>query len=257
MGKIYGTMWASFDSGIDTITCVHMLYISFVIFRSLKAPFSYRRELLIKHSHLVMAFIWVFGLSIWTIVTVSFGLLDSTNRVNYTPIYFQAILNFILWFIPLALIIVIAFNIIYILKQRSRIKSELQFTKVEKSTTVYINNIATIKKINYFLVEKRASLSPSVFNQKNAKLKPNNVQRAANRRLMNAHIKYVIIIGTFLAQWLPSCILAIVVPICNDCISNEVVSAFYWLTYTVCCTDAIMVLLLNSNVVFWRRYRNR
>lgn len=254
MGQTYGLIWVSFDSGLVTITCTHMFYMSYVRFRSLKAPFSYHREFFIKHCHLVMAIIWVIGLSIWIAVAFSFGLFNFTNIINYNPLYSQAIINFFVWVIPLALIILIAFKINFILKKRSRKKSDLKFAKILKSSTIYSSKLHTLSFVS---VQKTGSFSRPSLYQTTQQSKSNRITQIGNCLMnLDAQTKFLIIIGTFLIQWLPSSILAILVSLCVDCVSNDAFSAVYWLTYTVCCTDAIVVLLLNSNVIFCRSCRN-
>lgn len=62
-GNAFSVSWASFDNSINTITALHMLYMSYVRMRSLKCPMTFYNELLIRKPKLTMLFMWLFGMS--------------------------------------------------------------------------------------------------------------------------------------------------------------------------------------------------
>ena len=58
LGTIIGKLWSSFDNSINTITNVHMLYLSWSRLRSIQYPRSYNAEFLLKRPNLLMVTIW-------------------------------------------------------------------------------------------------------------------------------------------------------------------------------------------------------
>ena len=98
------------------------------------------------------------------------------------------------------------------------------------SSTLYIINKVRIKK---------------KYNRKSSgKRKKVNVFDTETR------LSVVIII--YLVQWLPSCILWMTNSLCF-CISDIIMNSTYWLSFSVAFTDALAVLLLNSNYSFTGR----
>lgn len=59
------TMWSCYDNNINFTTNMHMLYMSYVRLRSIKAPKSYEREILIRHPWRIMISFWAIGLGFW------------------------------------------------------------------------------------------------------------------------------------------------------------------------------------------------
>ena len=58
-------LWSSLDSSLNTITILHMLYMSYARIQSIINPKQYHYRLMIRKSPLVCAAIWLIGFSIW------------------------------------------------------------------------------------------------------------------------------------------------------------------------------------------------
>ncbi len=61
LGSYSSLYWACFDNSINTITALHMFYMSYVRMRSLVCPHSFANERLIRSPALSMLGIWVLG----------------------------------------------------------------------------------------------------------------------------------------------------------------------------------------------------
>lgn len=75
---------------------------------------------------------------------------------------------------------------------------------------------------------------------------------------ISAQTKFTIIILSYWLQWIAPCLLTIANPMCNHCINGPVADAIYWLTFTVCAVDPLVVLILNPNVTIscFRKKKN-
>ena len=175
-----------------------------------------------------MILIWVLSLSIWIPITMVSGILDYTISINYNPLFLNNIFNFILWFAPLVGILVLSIRIIWILNLRSLRKLGLgskligatknAVSDITRSTNLTQKSSNNTKKLN---VKKKFTLKPTV--------------------------RFIIIILIYWIQWIIPCIIILVEGLC-DCVSNDILTPVYWLTYTVVLTDPLTILILNPNV---------
>ena len=81
-------------------------------------------------------------------------------------------------------------------------------------------------------------------------------RKKTKRNLFDAESKLSIVIIIYLVQWLPSCILWMTNSLCL-CISDIIMNSTYWLSFSVAFSDALAVLLLNSNYSFTGRKKNK
>lgn len=93
-------VWSIFDNSINTITNLHMLYISLAKLRSIQAPTTYHKEILFRKPYLVIGIIWLFGLITWIIIVKYFDLSPFTMQVNYKPDFIRNIVNLFFWLLP-------------------------------------------------------------------------------------------------------------------------------------------------------------
>ena len=56
-----GIIWLCFDSGICTVNMMSMLYMTYVRLRSLQAPNTFEREVLIKRPFIIAIIYWILG----------------------------------------------------------------------------------------------------------------------------------------------------------------------------------------------------
>ena len=166
---------------------------------------------------------------------VLFGINDLSTDVNYNPVAVGFILNMLLWFVPTCSIFFLATYILYKLrilskKKKKKIKhaasTMMAHSTLDNDKFMRSHNVS--KKLTHFVKSIR----------------------------LNAQTKFSIIIFSYLAQWMPPCFLANINGLCSNCITGPVYNGFYWLTYTVCLVDPIVVLLINTNVACFGRKKN-
>lgn len=56
-----GLVWTAFDSGINTVNNTSMLYLTYVRMRSIKAPNTFEKELLIRRPYFMIILYWIIG----------------------------------------------------------------------------------------------------------------------------------------------------------------------------------------------------
>lgn len=300
LGRTSALLWATFDNGINSITNLHMLYMTWARLRSIRAPNTYEKELLARSPSLVCLLIWLGGLFLWTLITFSLGVDDYTTRISFKPSFVETILIFTTWFFPLAAILPISFYVIVILSRRRRKMAKIKRpplfrTRCSNSTNsnmtttnnTHNNNINNNNNNNLFnnhhcnnhnaiLIESNAAASmldtsnraqvadTTATTTTMAEHKTPFVSRSASLRwrhvkswfMLGPQARFQIIIISYCVQWFPSCIIALVDPFCG-CIPQELIASVYWLTFTVCLTDPLVILSLYSNTVFKSRKSTR
>lgn len=240
-GTIGSLLWASFDNGINFITNVHMLLITFIRFRSIKAPNTFEKEFLTRNSVIICASIWFIGYLMWTPISFYFGIVEYTTILNIRYFYVEFILIFFTWFMPMLLIVIFAVIIILILNKRRLRK----FNLVEgwRLTTTSTKTIFVVPENDNSTTRTQTVEKQSFFKQ----LKVNFNKMFS----LGPQVRFQIIILSYCAQWFPPCIITLIDPLCN-CIPLNVNESVYWLTYTVCLTDPIVILVFNPNVGVFR-----
>jgi hypothetical protein len=123
---------ASYDNNINFTTSMHMLFISWARLRSIQAPKSFDKELLLKKPIVIMVCIWTVGLGFWASTSFLFGTLDYTIDVDFKPEWVKLAFNIATWFIPLFSILVISVYVIYLLLVRHN--SKISMSKGTKNT---------------------------------------------------------------------------------------------------------------------------
>lgn len=215
LGQLTAHFWAVYDNGINAITSLHMLYMTWIRLRSITAPNTYESDLISRNPKLIFVSIWLIGFVIWTPVVIKYGVDDFSFDISYENRTVEILLISTLWFLPLLSIVVVSGIILTVLNRRKAPNRGVELTSISGQRSA--RNVS---------VKKWFRLGPQ--------------------------IRFQIIIYSYCVQWFPSCILAIVDPICGRCVGSNVIGAVYWLTYTVCFTDALVILVFNPNVTFQR-----
>lgn len=230
-GDLGAHFWAVYDNGINVITNLHMLYMTWVRFRSITAPNTYEKELIARKPKLIFVLIWLIGVIIWIPVVIKYGVVDYTVDVDYKYKAVELLLISSTWFLPLVSIFVLSVVILVILNRRTRRKIDMKSSLAVKSqhTNTGMESMATR------LTSRQVIL-----------------MRLRNFFHLGPQIRFQIIIISYCIQWFPSCLIALINPICNQCIEPNVIGAVYWLTYTVCFTDPLVILIFNPNVTIQR-----
>ncbi len=214
LSPLSAKIWSSYDNSINTVTNLHMIYLSYSRLRAIKSPRSYSTEFLLKKPALIMAFIWLISFIIWTPIAFTFGLVNQSLIFNDSLLI--PIFQLIFWFLPLLIILIISCMIFYELKSKNKTNPSTVHPTIDsnKSLFQYFFN---------FYIGKEAL--------------------------------FAIIMSIYWIQWIIPSLINLIgyltyIPI-------EDYSIVYWLTYTVCCTDAILLLLFNPNASFLRIKSNR
>lgn len=219
--RLVCTLWSLLDTTLNTVTILHMLYMSWTRIRSLTRPKTYFNEKIIKYPYSVSVLTWLTGVCIWLPINFSFiynidsrDYPENTCVIKYKPNYLEFILTLLTWFAPLIIIVFCTGYVMRILYLKNRFNSKHKYV-VEKSTN-YVNSNSKRNKLKKF------------------------------RFRFDAQAKLSILIVIYLAQWVPSCFLWMINSLCS-CIPEKVSTFTYWLTFSVAFTDALLVLLLNPN----------
>jgi hypothetical protein len=202
-----------------------MLYMSWARYRSIQSPRNYSKELLMKNPCIVIILIWFIGIAIWLPSTLIFGTLDYKTELNFQPPYAKLLMNVIFWFLPLFFILVLSIFIIVKLLKRKNTRS----------------------KRNFILARVSLNTGHTSFHNSISFKFKRNMLNMLDSLTLDAKIKFTVIILTFWVQWMPPCFLRILESAC-DCIPESISIRIYWLTYTVCLTDPIILLILNPNI---------
>ena len=214
-----------------------MAYMSLARLRCIQAPKAFTQEFLMRKPCLVMLSIWIFSLGFWSFVVFGFGVPEYTNWVLYDPAYVKLILNFFFWFIPMMMIISFAGLTIYLLviRRRKKMSKSKRISKLRNEG----ESVKTRSVANTTTSSVRTGFSSL------ASIK--SLIRSVMSALCSPEIKFMIIILTYWLQWAPPCFATMLQPLCN-CIPDSTYAAIYWVTYTVCMTDPLVILILNPNV---------
>ena len=164
-----------------------------------------------------------------------FGLKDFSTDVDFDPVVVGFVFNMFLWFVPTFSIFFLATYILF----KLRILSKKKKKKTQHATSIKI---------------AQSSYDNDNFTRSNHVSK--KLTQLVRGVRLNAQTKFSIIIFSYLAQWMPPCLLTTINGLCSNCIDGPVYDGFYWLTYTVCLVDPIVVLLINTNVVCFGRKKN-
>jgi hypothetical protein len=141
-GSVTLRYWSILDNALVIITMNHMLFASYCRLRSIQHPMSYKHEFLLRNSNYVMLSFWILGGIIWIPIINSFGLIDYSSVINYSPFYLISIVTIFTWIIPNSLIYILFFYIVYLL---TIVKNKKNIRSNNKTSTFYTENRALIK----------------------------------------------------------------------------------------------------------------
>ena len=228
---MFCVLWNTLDNSINTVSILHMVYLSWVRIESIRDPKGYLNKYIVIYPFTVSLIIWIIGLCLW--FTVNYYFISKNYQygqcnIPYNPVILKFILTFFTYFLPLIIIVLMTIKIIKVLHDRQKKKNKMIF-KMRKS--IYLTD---------------NSFSINVTNQ------TDNVKKKFK---LNAEAKMSIIIIVYLIQWVPSCILWMIDSLCN-CIPSHLSTFTYWLTFSVSLTDAVIVMILNPNYSSNRLQKN-
>ena len=117
-GPIPSILWAVADNTINTVTNLHMLFMSYARLKSILSPRHYTSELLLKKPCLTIIGFWIFGMSYWLIFCFLFKTIRFSSHINYHPHYLQSVINYFVWLLPLKIVLITSIYLLYLLKTR-------------------------------------------------------------------------------------------------------------------------------------------
>jgi hypothetical protein len=167
-----------------------MLYISWARLRCIKAPKSFDKELLLRKPIIIMIFIWLMGLGIWTTTSFLFGTIDFTTDVKFRPYSLKLGFNIVTWLIPLLAILVVSVYVIYLLLVRHT--SQIMMSKGTKNTE------RSLFSFGYSGSANQSSMQP--VNAQTPTLTQRYIRRFKHFH-MSAQIKLSIIVASYWIQW--------------------------------------------------------
>jgi hypothetical protein len=215
LGPNFGMFTAAFSALIKSVINLQMLYMSYIRYRSLEAPASYTEEFLARKSLIINALIWIAGSLIWFTCSFYFKTYLFTTHINYDPHFYQTILLFFSWTLPLILVVYFsAYIIIKLFKRNKTMQKQLLNGSGSSSLSKDMVQLSKYMRVNrkFFLITAIyviQSGSPSFF------------------MLIEPYIEFH---------------------------TENLILAFKYSTFTVCFTDALVILLFDSKI---RLFSNR
>jgi hypothetical protein len=116
--SLSGGIYGSFNSSLNTITNLLMLYLTCARLRKIQYPRTYKQEMLFKNPILISILIWIIGILIWIPVYV-FNDIQEFISINHNILSYIT-LEVLTWFLPLILILIISCFIFYHFKKRNQ-----------------------------------------------------------------------------------------------------------------------------------------
>jgi len=149
LGDSLGIFWTIYDQNHHTVSSFHMLYMSWIRFRSIKRAHTFSKELITRYAIFNMFLFWLSGFVLWTLVVVKFGVVKFSTDINYheSDEIINLLLNISFLFIPYVAIFVLSIKIINLLKLRSNNRQLKQQRNKQKNKTYFINKINVQSKI--------------------------------------------------------------------------------------------------------------
>ena len=188
MGDVLCRIWSSYDNNINTTTNLHMLYMSWVRYRSIKAPKTFTHEFLIRKPYYVVICIWFVSLLVWVPTVNIFGVYQFSCTVAFTQVYLLTIYNLITWFIPLVGIFLLSLYIIVYLHLRNVLKR----SKISRVLT-NITGVST----------SPSTKAPPENSFRRARLRRDGAWTRFKKVLFDPQLKFTIIVSSFFSNLLP------------------------------------------------------
>lgn len=224
----FGISWEIYDQSQQTVTALHMLYMSWIRLRSIQNPKNYKNELIAKYPILMMISFWLGSIILWSCVVSHYGIVQYGTDVNFSEsdTIVNALLRLIFWALLLLITSILSIRIIMYLKVMEKKRFNMRNISSKLVTTITIPKVSTASNI--------------------ATKKERTNKR--NKKKLTSQTRFIIIITTFLAQWIPCCILSFITPLFNIYLSTLLNNIINWITNIVCLTDPIVILLINPSL---------
>lgn len=185
-----------------------------------------------------MGLIWIFSLAIWGVLLGIFGIVPYSLMVDFRPPFWTTICNLLWLFLLIAILIVAIMIYLFLLEKakRDKLKKRNRPNIQNNQSSIIFTTLTPTSQLNQTTNTTVSSTSSKISCWK----------KKWARYRMPAEKKFLIIMGSYWLQWFPPCVMVIISPFIY--IPSSIYTGIYWLTYTVCVTDPICVLLLNPNI---------
>jgi hypothetical protein len=210
-----------------------MLYASYARLRSILDPNNYRNEFLMRRPYLVMLGLWIFGLSIWIPITLSYGVIDYTLEINYDPYYLYSVFNLFSWALPLSAIFFLSIYIYILLHLRKiyskkyHLNKNLTKNNVENTDSKRVWPTSLVVDTNLAMPEL-TSHAYYLSLPRNEYMKIKILNYLSSFRL-RAPGRFLIIMGSYWIQWSLPCFLKIMsVFFEKETIPEDLMATVYW-----------------------------
>jgi hypothetical protein len=133
-------LWTAYDAASVPIQCLHMLYITWARYRSIKAASTYQTELLLRRPIVVMSLIWLYSFAFYFSATFGLGESDFSYSYNVPANYMSFIFNVLNWFVPLTGILILAICILILLSRREKKRKAKRALTMKMGGMTVFNN---------------------------------------------------------------------------------------------------------------------
>jgi hypothetical protein len=123
-GNIFQIIWIIYYESIISIIILHLFYLTYARLRSVQNPNGFNMEKLIIKTKFVIAFMWLICFVVWIAITIGFGPVRDTIKINFKPMFLKSLVNLIRLFILLVCIVLSIWlvNLIYKLEKNVNLK---------------------------------------------------------------------------------------------------------------------------------------
>ena len=211
LNSIIAYIWAVYDNNINTTTALHMLYMSVVLLKSVKRPLQFKNDFIVKQFRIMILLIWTIGLLLGFSISISLGIIPYTLEVNFHSNLQQFLLSFFFWFVILMSLLMVGIILMFNM------------------------NILKNKRISF--------ITNTDGNSTNGK----KIKKRIRTINLHSQLKIVLLVFTFWIQWMIPCTFYVLNALLHF-LSDQAMYNIYWLTYTVCFTDPIVIYLLNPKI---------
>jgi hypothetical protein len=238
LGKTACLVYCSLDYALPHISILHTFYLAYVRVRSLLAPLSYNNELLIKHTNRVIGAIWFISCTLW-IVPINVIMLqtfENNGICNFTYDWkFILLFGIVVNLVPILMIAIFTLVILVIIWENMKLKRKLKSVCIEtNSKKDHADEVSNLMPTSNIAKSNSSNMAISKHE--------NNV--ICNLGNLSVSGKLLIILFTFLFDWLPFCVLWIIDSSCA-CINSTLYTIGFWLTYFQSLMNPTWILVLN------------
>ncbi len=217
--QITAKIWITCDNCINIVTTTHTLYMCWSRLRCVQQPVTFKNELLIRNPLRLILTSWVISFVIWTPFVYFTELEEHSIDFKYNNLTYTLITYitcFLFWLFPLCCTFILCFFIFY-------------YLKIGQTRRLNLHS----QPVNH--IETKKSLFEYVFGYN-----------------LSTQSVFIIIMSIHWFQWFIPCVIRLI----EFFYDTHLDDGFYWLTYTVCLTDPLVLLIFNPNLLGAEHHMN-